>query len=422
MMKRFTQILFVLATVFAVFSYGHAASAECQLYDIYPQIGLNKAITQIPVPYSEDENLVATVKTKNGFNCEGFKVEFRACPIGFTGTKCDTTDGALVLANPGPAIVNSKATISWTVKKLRTDYDKYRLRAVVGTGVGNGVSQVYSPEIIIKSGQVCAITNFSATRIGNAGPFSFIIKSNDKCEGKESTVQLMLQPGGANAQIPGDIVAKGVIKNNQFSASWTGTPSTKNIFFKGAISGGGTIDYQMFLDGQPAPVPGTTVCGNKICEVSETSATCPADCTVIPGTAPQSYYFNITNPLKGGPNDLFDIINIVTQWIMYISIPLAVLYIMYAGFLMLTAGPTPANFQKGRDILKYVVLGLAIIFIGKGFVSLIISVIELGGTTSTENSSPSLGAPTGEGSSNSGQQYQNVLTVKERITAGGQVN
>ena len=110
-------------------------------------------------------------------------------------------------------------------------------------------------------------------------------------------------------------------------------------------------------------------------------STCDYKC--IGATQDKTYSFNITNPLAGGPNDLFDIIDIVTKWIMYISIPLAVLWIMYAGFLMLTAGPTPANFQKGRDILKFTILGLAIIFIGKGFVSLIISVIELGGDSPT---------------------------------------
>ncbi len=110
-----------------------------------------------------------------------------------------------------------------------------------------------------------------------------------------------------------------------------------------------------------------------------TGGTSPGGGGTIPATEDKTYSFEITNPLKGGPNDLFDIINIVTQWIMYISIPLAVLFIMYAGFLMLTAGPFPDHFQKGRDILKFTILGLAIIFIGKGFVSLIISVIQLGG-------------------------------------------
>jgi hypothetical protein len=108
--------------------------------------------------------------------------------------------------------------------------------------------------------------------------------------------------------------------------------------------------------------------------------------TPIPAGQDKTYSFNITNPLKGGPNDLFDIINIATQWILQISIPLAVLWILYAGFLMLTAGPTPANFKKGRDILTYTILGLAIIFIGRGFITLIVSVIQLGSSNTTPNS------------------------------------
>ncbi|OGM97665.1 MAG: hypothetical protein A2735_03620 [Candidatus Yanofskybacteria bacterium RIFCSPHIGHO2_01_FULL_41_21] len=137
------------------------------------------------------------------------------------------------------------------------------------------------------------------------------------------------------------------------------------------------------IDAVTPPGSGTKYkCVNNAC-TADTSGTytnsyCDYQCTAA--TEAQSFTFSIDNPLAGGPNDLFDVIDIVTQWIIYISVPLAVLWIMYAGFLMLTAGPVPANFQKGRDILKYTVMGLAIIFIGKGFISLIISVIELGGT------------------------------------------
>ena len=178
--------------------------------------------------------------------------------------------------------------------------------------------------------------------------------------------------------------------------------------------GGNLPGTQMCADGFSGSGSGNTVCQSHIGDALTDSAGTCTTCSpgggagtggstgngtgtgtgVVPGTANKTYSFNITNPLKGGPNDLFDIINIVTQWIMYIAIPLAVLWIMYAGFLMLTAGPTPANFQKGRDILKYTILGLAIIFIGKGFVSLIISVIELGGTSpTTQNQSVE---PTGD--------------------------
>ena len=122
---------------------------------------------------------------------------------------------------------------------------------------------------------------------------------------------------------------------------------------------------------------------SNACEenTSGTYTTSNCDNKCVSATASKSYIFNITNPLKGGPNDLFEIITIVTQWIIYIAVPLAVLWIMYAGFLMLTAGPKPENFKKGKDILWYTILGLAIIFIGKGFVTLIISIIQLGGTS-----------------------------------------
>lgn len=203
------------------------------------------------------------------------------------------------------------------------------------------------------------------------------------------------------------------------------------------------------LCGSPAPNPnpsgGTGTCGG--------AGQLPCS---VPAGKDQTYSFNITNPLAGGPSNPFDIINIVTQWIMYISIPLAVLFIMYAGFLMLTAGPVPANFQKGRDILKYTVLGLAIIFIGKGFVSLIISIIELGGTGNSPPTTQTQALP-GAGTSGTGStyvgphicnngvcangmvgpcqvdsdcvssdktplQYQNTLTVSQGATSGGIVN
>ncbi len=121
-----------------------------------------------------------------------------------------------------------------------------------------------------------------------------------------------------------------------------------------------------------------SLCGTKA--PSDGSFPSPAVTPKPAGSTPdKTYSFEITNPLKGGPNDLFDIINIATKLLLQISIPLAVLWILYAGYLMLTAGPTPAKFEKGKGILKNVVIGLAVIFIGRGFITLIYSILELGG-------------------------------------------
>lgn len=118
------------------------------------------------------------------------------------------------------------------------------------------------------------------------------------------------------------------------------------------------------------------------------------------GGTSKTYSFSIDNPIKGGPNDLFDIINIITKWLLNISIPIAVLGILWAGFLMLTAGATPAKFEQGKKILINIVIGLAVIFIGRGFITLIFSIIELGGTDSTTQTENSLIPPTAPAGTN----------------------
>ena len=131
--------------------------------------------------------------------------------------------------------------------------------------------------------------------------------------------------------------------------------------------------------------------------------------TTVPGTNTQTYSFNITNPIQGGPNTLSDVIDIVTKWLLNISIPLAVIFILWAGFLMLTAGPEPAKFDKGKKILVNVVIGLAVIFIGRGFITLIYSIIELGGSdTSTTNNQPyDPGSPAGPALAGLGESCAN---------------
>ncbi len=141
---------------------------------------------------------------------------------------------------------------------------------------------------------------------------------------------------------------------------------------------------------------GGAVCGNDKCESGETQESCPADCK--PGET-QTYSFNIPNPLKGGASDFTSLVKIIAQWIFNLAIPIAVAMIVYSGILFLTAAGEPAKVTKAKDVLKWAVVGLAIILIGSGFVTLIQSILELGGTG------------TGDGS---GKQYtcQNKQCVK----------
>lgn len=91
------------------------------------------------------------------------------------------------------------------------------------------------------------------------------------------------------------------------------------------------------------------------------------------GTSTQN--FEIPNPI--GINTFQELVNVIGTWIFNLAIPIAVIIIIYAGVLMLTSGGNPTQFQKGTKALWYAVLGLAVVLIGKGFVTLIQSILSL---------------------------------------------
>lgn len=103
----------------------------------------------------------------------------------------------------------------------------------------------------------------------------------------------------------------------------------------------------------------------------------------------KTYPFEITNPLKGGASDFTSLVKIIAQWIFNLAIPIAVAMIVYSGILFLTAQGEPGKVTKAKEVLKYAVIGLAIILVGSGFVTLIKSVLELGSGTPP----PSSGIP-----------------------------
>jgi hypothetical protein len=82
------------------------------------------------------------------------------------------------------------------------------------------------------------------------------------------------------------------------------------------------------------------------------------------------------NWLKDGPRDIAQLFDMLARWILNISVPIAVALIIYAGILYMLGGARPNNVTKAQNILKNVAIGLAIIFVGKGFISLIRSILE----------------------------------------------
>lgn len=103
----------------------------------------------------------------------------------------------------------------------------------------------------------------------------------------------------------------------------------------------------------------------------------------------------LTNPLQS--DNVIDLINAALRFITAIAIPIAVIMIIWAGIKYLTAGSNPKAVGEANNIIWSVVIGLAIIFIGRGFVDLVESVLNIGGSGASPTPIPACNPPcTGE--------------------------
>jgi hypothetical protein len=85
-----------------------------------------------------------------------------------------------------------------------------------------------------------------------------------------------------------------------------------------------------------------------------------------PGTGPNPpagpYGITIDNPLKEGTNSLYDFISlVVNNVILPIGGVIAVIYIIYAGFLFVTASGNEAKLKTAKTAFLYAVIGTAIL-------------------------------------------------------------
>lgn len=144
-----------------------------------------------------------------------------------------------------------------------------------------------------------------------------------------------------------------------------------------ACSGKQPIQIDKKKCGQVADKPGGGgACNNNnICEpsIGETSASCK-DCPVTSGKT-ETFIFKLENPLEA--DNFIELIDVLATWLFNLAIPVVVVMIVYAGVMFLTSRGEPAKVTKARQILLYAVVGFAIILIGKGFITLIESILNL---------------------------------------------
>ena len=99
----------------------------------------------------------------------------------------------------------------------------------------------------------------------------------------------------------------------------------------------------------------------------------PDDCVESSGAGPcsSSEVTRISNPLGSPDMTIWDLVDIVINLVQAVMIPIVVLFLIYAGFLFVTAQGNETKLTKAKTVLMYTIIGTAII-IGAEALSLLI--------------------------------------------------
>jgi len=123
----------------------------------------------------------------------------------------------------------------------------------------------------------------------------------------------------------------------------------------------------------------STCGGGSVC-VSNCGQIFPDACNLsriaaIKLPAPINVGFELTNPI--GQTSIIGVIDAIAGWIFTIAIPIVVIVIIYAGIKLILARGNDQEVSKAKDMLKWALIGLAIVLIGRGFVELVTSILNL---------------------------------------------
>ena len=72
-----------------------------------------------------------------------------------------------------------------------------------------------------------------------------------------------------------------------------------------------------------------------------------------------------------GSDNVVALIHQIAGFALAVFVPLAALMILYAGFLFLTSGGDPTKIKTAKDTLTWAVIGIVVIILARGLVSLI---------------------------------------------------
>lgn len=85
--------------------------------------------------------------------------------------------------------------------------------------------------------------------------------------------------------------------------------------------------------------------------------------------------FELANPLRAESFEA--LVTDIASWLVAIAIPFATIMILYAAVLFMTSGGNEERVKKAKRALTWAIVGIAIIIIGAGFVTLIKDILEV---------------------------------------------
>ena len=97
---------------------------------------------------------------------------------------------------------------------------------------------------------------------------------------------------------------------------------------------------------------------------------------VVVGGVDVTVVWKIVNPLRGNPQNVFDVIFMISDWILNIAGTLIVILIIYAGIRFMLSRGNPGEIGKAKNILFWALIGFTVVLIGKGFIYLVESILE----------------------------------------------
>jgi hypothetical protein len=139
---------------------------------------------------------------------------------------------------------------------------------------------------------------------------------------------------------------------------------------------GSDFMFEVWSGGLPPPPPN---CGNGALDIGEGEQCDPPFDAACPGqchsncTCPTSSSVGLINPLFC--KDIPCVIDAIINFIFYLGITIFTLMIIIGGIMYITSAGDPQKISTAKRLLLWTVIGLAIILLAKGLISLIRSVL-----------------------------------------------